>query len=176
MSSFAPDRVLNQTSKHSNTNIWLKSVNSLEISGFLTWLLIQLWSNIYINSSLEWLLWYYGGNNDVFELIFFQLTKAQLKGIVKLAITFMPMTSVCIILTTSVISSSNPKCVPVAWLIVPIRKIFKVKPQFLSLKLNNKETFFPVCINALYELIFSNHNPFSGMSNDFWMTVGKLWV
>lgn len=36
MSSFAPDRGLNQTSKHSNTNIWLKSVNSLEIPEFLT--------------------------------------------------------------------------------------------------------------------------------------------
>lgn len=35
MSSFAPDRGLNQTSKCSNTNIWLKSVNSLEIPEFL---------------------------------------------------------------------------------------------------------------------------------------------
>lgn len=77
----------------------------------------------------------------------------------------MPMTSVCIILTTSVISSSKPKCVPVARLIVTIRKIFKVKPH---LKLNNKDTF-----SHVYELIFSNHNPFSGMSNDFLDDHGK---
>lgn len=49
-----------------------------------------------------------------------------------------------------------------------IRKIFKVKPQFFSLKLNNKDTFPHV-----YELIFSNHNPFSGMSNDFLDDHGK---